>query len=202
MKKLLIPLLILIPFSTFATEKCDPYHRISNTNYRVIEKLVVQKNKSETQTESHIFRNKAFDIASLDFWILWFLRYQDSVYFWKWILWSDGVWWCYYPKRQYILKKITAHQYTKYFSEIEEINKTNSCIWTWNTPDCISIYETGTINNWSYVVTTAMSWFTGMQWYTLLIKGKKFNYMVEGLSLPSDVEIVKWVLKSIQFFSK
>lgn len=67
MKKILLILILFSPISLFATEKCDSNHRISDIDYKIIEKVVVKKNSEDNNKKNFVLKNKAFDIASLDF---------------------------------------------------------------------------------------------------------------------------------------
>ncbi len=81
MKKLLLLILIFSPLSIFATEKCDPNNRFSDTNDRVIEKIVKKWNTKEINNLNSAFKNKTFDIASLDFGSLGFARQKNAIVF-------------------------------------------------------------------------------------------------------------------------
>lgn len=224
MKKLLLLILIFSPLSIFATEKCDPNNRFSDTNDRVIEKIVKKWNTKEINNLNSAFKNKTFDIASLDFGSLGFARQKNAIVFWEWISsgWLD--WWpCYYPERKYSLTKENSYyekgkypkgkklSYEEVLSELKDNEKYNSYA-DENSPSLISgsliawavIYETGLINTHPYIVTKGIWEFDGSTNYSLWLIWKKYNYMIQWPhdNDLSDVETWKEILKSVQFISK
>ncbi len=224
MKKLLFFFLFLLPFSTFATEKCDPNKNISNTDYRIIEKIVKQKNNEEKNKWSFVLRNRAFDISSLDFGNLYFSRQWNVIGFWKWSTggWLDG-WPCHYPERVYSLTKAQISyeigkypknkklSYEEMLTELRD-NERYNLYADENAPSLASgtlfggtiVYETGVINNYPYIVTKNIWEFDGSTNYSLWFIGKKYNYKFywPHNNNYTDVEIWKNILKSIQFLSK
>lgn len=224
MKKFLFLIFFLFSLSAYAWDKCDTNYRTSNTDRKVIEKIVKQKNDTDKNQQNSKLTNKAFDIAFLDFGDLNFSRQGNLIQFWEWITdwWLDG-WSCHYPVRKYsIMKGEIYTEKSKYpknhkltfqelLSEFQNSARYNlyaddasgySQSWTlvWGS----IVYETGTINGNPYIVQKNVWEFDGSVNYTLWLVGKKYNYQFQWPHNNQYADVEKWksIIKSIKFFSK